>query len=63
MNEIIKDNENVNKSKDKSKTDSELSLNTSKEVNIFESPGGEELNTLKNEFRDLILNDDSITPE
>ena len=50
MNEIIKDNENVNKSKDKSK-------------NIFESPGGEELNTLKNEFRDLILNDDSITPE
>ena len=50
MNEIIKDNENVNKSKDKSK-------------NIFESPGGEELNTLKEEFRDLILNDDSITPE
>ena len=61
MNEIIKGgpevlkgplraDENVNKSKDKSK-------------NIFESPGGEELNTLKEEFRDLILNDDSITPE
>ena len=38
-------------------------VNKDKSKNIFESPGGEELNTLKNEFRDLILNDDSITPE
>lgn len=59
MNELIKDGHDV--LKDKSKTDSELSLNTSKEVNIFEYYP--ELNTLKNEFRDLILNDDSITPE
>ena len=36
---------------------------STKRGNIFESPGSEELNTLKEEFKDLILNDDSITPE
>ena len=36
-------------------------MNKSKDINIFEYYP--ELNTLKNEFRDLILNDDSITPE
>lgn len=49
--------------KDKSKTDDRVVLKSPERGNIFESPGSEELNTLKNEFRDLILNDDDITPE
>ena len=36
-------------------------MNKNKDVNIFSYYP--ELNTLKNEFKDLILNDDSITPE
>lgn len=58
MNEIIKVNENGPMAL---KGTLSADMNKNKDINIFEYYP--ELNTLKNEFRDLILNDDSITPE